>query len=331
MAHIGIDVSKDKLDLLWLRDPEQNKVKTKVFKNQPDAFPGLLRWLQEHTGESVDQLHVFLEATGIYHEPLAYWLHDQGVWVYVLNPAQVRHHAQGGGVRSKTDRKDSMMLARYGYDRSPAPWQPEPPEVRELKRLVARLDTLEADIQREENRLEKARFSGDAQAEESISHMLAALREERRRLRQSIDDHFDNNQHLKQDRALLETIPGIGRVLSSYLVVALRSRDFASARQAAAFFGLVPIAEQSGTSVHKRPRLSKAGDPKLRAKLYMAAVTATRYNPDVRAQYLRLGKRGKAKMAAIGAAMRKLVHIAYGVLKSQTVYQSQAERALQGV
>jgi len=330
MAHIGIDVSKEKLDLLWLRDPEQNKVKTKVFKNRRDAFPSLLHWLQEHTGEAVDQLHVFLEATGIYHEPLAYWLHDQGVWVYVLNPAQVRHHAQGGGVRSKTDRKDSMMLARYGYERSPAPWQPEPPEVRELGRLVERLDTVEADIQREENRLEKAQFNGDAQAEESIHHMLAALREERSRLLAAIDDHFGNHPHLKQDRALLETIPGIGRVLSAYLTVALRSREFASARQAAALFGLVPIAEESGTSVRKRARLSKAGNPKLRAKLYMAAVTATRYNPDIRAQYLRLCKRGKAKMAAIGAAMRKLVHIAYGVLKSQTVYQPQGQNALQG-
>lgn len=330
MAHIGIDVSKGKLDCLWLRDPERNKVKTKVFRNHPDTFPALLHWLQENTGEAADQLHVYLEATGIYHEPLAYWLHDVGVWVHVLNPAQVRHHAQGGGVRSKTDRTDSLLLARYGYERSPAPWRPEPPAVRELKRLVERLDTVEADLQREENRLEKAQFNGDAQAEESIHHMLAALRAERDRLHAAIDDHFDHHPHLKQDRALLETIPGIGRVLSSYLVAALRSREFASARQAAAFFGLVPIHEESGTSVRKRTRLSKAGAPKLRQKLYMAAVTATRYNPDIRAQYLRLGKRGKAKMAAIGAAMRKLVHIAYGVLKWQTVYQPRAEQALQG-
>lgn len=323
MAYIGIDVSKDKLDLLWLRDPERGKVKTKVFKNHPDSFPDLLSWLQATTGESVDRLHVFLEATGIYHEPLTYWLHDQGVWVYVLNPAQVRHHAQAGGVRSKTDRKDSMMLARYGYERSPTPWQPEPPEVRELKRLMNRLDALDTDIQREENRLEKAQFNCDHQAAESIQNVLTALQEERRRLLASIDDHFGNHPGLKQDRALLETIPGIGKVLSAYLTAALRSRAFTSARQAAAFFGLAPITEQSGTSVRKRARLSKAGPPKLRKKLYMAAVTATQYNPDIRAQYLQLAKRGKAKMAAIGAAMRKLVHIAYGVLKSQTVYQPQ--------
>lgn len=214
MAHIGIDVSKSKLDLLWLREPERRHIKTKVFKNHPEAFPSLLRWLQATTGEPVDQLHVYLEATGIYHEPLAYWLHDQGVRVYVLNPAQVRHHAQGGGRRTKTDRKDSMMLARYGYERTPPPWEPEPPEVRALRRLVDRLDTLEADIQREENRLEKAQFSGDTQAEESISHMLTALRAERRRLRAALNDHFNHHPQLKQDRALLETIPGVGRILS---------------------------------------------------------------------------------------------------------------------
>ena len=330
MAHIGIDVSKAKLDCLWVRDLEQGKVKTKVFKNQPDAFPGLLHWLQQNTGESVDQLHVYLEATGIYHEPLAHWLYEQGVSVYVLNPAQVRYHAQGMGVRSKTDRKDSMMLARYGIERSPEPWQPEPPEVRELKRLLGRLDALEADIQREQNRLEKAQFNGDSLAVESITNVLNALNEEHERLRQSIDDHFDRNEHLKQDRALLETIPGIGKVLSPYLTAAIRSRDFASARQVAAFFGLVPVEEESGTSVRKRPRLSKAGSAKLRQKLYMGAVVAAQHNPDIRAQYRRLCQRGKAKMAAIGAAMRKLMHIAYGVLKSQTVYQPQAENALKG-
>jgi len=330
MAHIGIDVSKSKLDCLWVRDLEQGKVKTKVFKNRSDAFPELLRWLCDHTGESVGQLHVYLEATGIYHEPLAYWLHDQGAQVYVLNPAQVRHHAQGLGRRSKTDRKDSMMLARYGIERSPTPWQPESPEVRELKRLLGRLDALDDDIRREHNRLEKAEFNGDAQAAESIHNVLAALNEERRRLEQAIDDHFDRNDHLKRDRALLETIPSIGKVLSAYMTAALRSREFVSGRQAAAFHGLVPIQEQSGTSVKKPPRLSKAGSAKLRQKLYMAAVTAIRHNPDIRAQYLRLCKRGKAPMAAIGAAMRKLIHIAYGVLKSQTVYRPQQQQPLQG-
>ncbi|WP_018862131.1 MULTISPECIES: IS110 family transposase [unclassified Thioalkalivibrio] len=321
MAHIGIDVSKNKLDCMWVRDLEAGKVKPKVFPNRQDQYPELLRWLQRNTGEAPETLQVYLEATGIYHEPLAYWLHEQGVRVYVLNPAQVRFHAQGMGVRNKTDRKDSMMLARYGIERAPRRWQPEPPEVRELKRLLSRLEALEQDIRREENRLEKAQFSEDTLAQASIDNVLQALREEYRRLQQQIDDHFDAHDHLKRDRALLESIPGIGRVLSASMAATLRSRAFTSARQAAAFHGLVPVLQESGTSVQRPPRLAKAGSGRLRKTLYMAAVVASRHNPDVRHQYHRLLRRGKAKMAAIGAAMRKLLHIAFGVLKSQTPYQ----------
>ena len=88
--------------------------------------------------------------------------------------------------------------------------------------------------------------------------------------------------------------------------------------------GLVPIEYQSGTSVLKRPRLSKAGDARLRAALYMAAVVATQYNPDIRRLYQRLIAGGKTKMSALGAAMRKLVHICFGVLKHQRPYQPQS-------
>ncbi|ADC71561.1 transposase IS116/IS110/IS902 family protein [Thioalkalivibrio sp. K90mix] len=325
MAHIGVDVSKNKLDCMWVRDLEAGKVKPKVFPNRQDQYRELLHWLERNTGETPEGLHVYLEATGIYHEPLAYWLHDQGVQVHVLNPAQVRSHAKGMGVRNKTDRKDSMMLARYGIERAPRRWQPEPPEVRELKRLLSRLEALEQDMRREENRLEKARFSEDTLAQASIDNVLQALREEHRRLQQQIDDHFDAHHHLKRDRTLLESIPGIGRVLSASMTAALRSRAFTSARQAAAFHGLAPVLEESGATVRRPSRLAKIGSSRLRKALYMAAVVATRYNPDVRHQHQRLLTRGKAKMSAIGAAMRKLLHIAFGVLKSQTPYQARHE------
>ncbi|MCW4153163.1 IS110 family transposase [Halomonas sp. 18H] len=323
MAYIGIDVSKQKLDCLWVRDLSKSKVKTKVFPNRHQDYPGLLDWLVRQTGEDISNLHVFLEATSIYHEPLAYWLHDMGVTVYVLNPAQVRHHAKGMGVRSKTDRKDSMMLARYGIERNPKPWQPEPTEVRELKRLINRLEAVEDDLQRERNRLEKAEFNTDTQASESISYMLVALEREVQRLQQAIADHFEAYPPLKQDRKLLESIPGIGNVLSARLVATLRSRDFRSARQAAAFLGLVPILKESGTSVKLRTHLSKAGAPSIRRKLYMAAIVSTRCNPDVSEQFARLKARGKPTLSALGAAMRKLVHIAFGVLKSQSEYRPQ--------
>ena len=98
----------------------------------------------------------------------------------------------------------------------------------------------------------------------------------------------------------------MGEKTAQRLLAVLRSREFQTADQATAFLGLVPIECQSGSSLHRRPRLSKAGAPRIRAALYMAAVVATRHNPHIHALYVRLLARGKAKMAARGAAMRKL-------------------------
>ena len=153
--------------------------------------------------------------------------------------------------------------------------------------------------------------------------MHAQLEAERKRLESLIDNHIDRHPGLKEDRALLESIPGVGPVISQQMVAVIRSRSFNWASECAAFLGLVPIEHESGSSVRGRPRLSKQGDGRIRAKLYMAAVVATRHNPDIRHQYNRLLKRGKSKMAAIGAAMRKLVHICFGVLKHQTPYRPQ--------
>jgi len=201
---------------------------------------------------------------------------------------------------------------------------PERTEVRQLKALIARCDAVKQDIQRELNRMEKAQVSAvSTEVRTSIETVHAQLEAERKRLESLIDNHIDRHPGLKDDRALLESIPGVGPVISQQMVAVIRSRSFNWASECAAFLGLVPIEHESGSSVRGRPRLSKQGDGRIRAKLYMAAVVATRHNPDIRHQYNRLLKRGKSKMAAIGAAMRKLVHICFGVLKHQTPYRPQ--------
>lgn len=321
-AFIGIDVSKYKLDCAWLRDPATGKVKTKVVSNDTAGHTTLRRWLEEHTAQPIDAWHVVIEATGVYHEALAYALHDTGAGVSVINPAQIHDFGKGLGMRGKTDAKDSVVLARYAATQRPAFWQPEPAAVRELKARVARLEALDSDIQRECNRREKSEVTQNAEILASIDTVLTALRAERTRLAHDIDDHIDGHPELKHDQTLLESIPGIGPTVSLRLMTTLRSRAFTSARQAAAFAGLVPVPWQSGRSVHQKPKLSKAGSPGLRRLLYMAAVVSLRYNPDIAAQYQRLTARGKTKMSALGAAMRKLMHIAYGVLKTQTPYQA---------
>ena len=195
-ANIGIDVSKKKVDCLWLRQIEPRKVKTKVFPNTPAGHEQLLDWAQKQTGLSLDKIRFVMEATGIYHERLAYHLHEQGGEVAVLNPAHVREYAKGIAVRTKTDKKDSLVLALYGAKESPHLWRPEPEETRKLKELLSRLESLKGDIQREYNRLEKA-LSGMShpEVENSISTVIKGLEQEEKRLEAMIDEHIDNHPH----------------------------------------------------------------------------------------------------------------------------------------
>jgi transposase len=323
MHVVGIDVSKAKLDVLWLRSIEPIKVKSKVFKNDKAGHSALLAWLGSQLACPPEQMHVVMEATGIYHEGLAYRLYEHGVAVSVANPAHVRDFAKSTGGVHKTDKQDSLVLARYGTLMKPGYWQPEPPAIRELKALLARLEALEADLQRERNRLEKAEFSAVSSVVlESLHAMIDQLQQERDRLEREIDDHIDRHPDLKDDLNRLRSIPGIGPVVSRVMLSVIRSRPFKAASDVAAFLGVIPCHRESGV-FRGRSSLSKKGPPRVRAKLYMAAIAASQHNPTIRSQRERLLARGKTKMQALGAAMRKLVHLCFGVLKHQTEYTPQ--------
>lgn len=319
--YIGIDVSKRKVDVCWLRDISTNKIKTKVFENSEAGAKAIWPWIESQTGQKSSSCVVVMEATGVYHERLAYALYAQGVSVKLTQPQQFSHFVKSFGVRHKTDKKDSVLLSRYGASGRGREWVPESPEVRHLKALLQRLESLQQDLRREENRLEAVVISGVSEVvEESIRQLIGVLSDEIKRLEDEIDNHFTQYPTLKKDQDLLKSIPGIGDVVSRYLVSVLRSRCFESASQCAAYLGVIPVMKQSGSSLQSQARLSKTGSSIIRAKLYMSAVVAIRYNPDAKQLYQRLLKKGKAKRSALGAVMRKLVHICFGVLKHQQEY-----------
>lgn len=323
MHYIGIDISKAKYDCLWLRDAEKKKVKTKVFKNTLVGHQTLIDWLKLNIDAAPNEIHIVMEATGIYHEGLALFLFDKGYRVTVANPARPKEFAKGLGSLHKTDKKDSFILALYGLKMQPKTWKPEPLEIRELKALTARLEALEADLQRERNRLEKSEFSPSSElVTDSLHKMIKELKAEKGRLEKEIDNHIDRHPYLKKDRELLSTIPGVGPVISRLMLMVIHSRDFTKASQVAAFLGLIPIQNESGV-FKGRSRLSKTGSAKIRSKLYMAAVVCSLRNPDIAEQKRRLLANGKTKMQALGAAMRKLVQICFGIIKNQTEYQQQ--------
>jgi len=204
----------------------------------------------------------------------------------------------------------------------PAAWTPPAPEARILQALLMRRDAVAQDLQRERNRREKADVTDTpVQIQKSISDSIAFLSRQLAQLQQDIDQHIDLHPGLKEDLSLLQSIPAVGPQVGSNMLAIMHSHNFGSAEQVAAYLGLVPVERQSGSSVLGRARLSKAGPARMRAVLYMAAIVAKRCNPHVKAIYERLLARGKSKMSALGAAMRKLVHLCFGVLKTREPYR----------
>lgn len=317
MFYLGVDVSKKKLDCM-LRNASSGKVKSKAVTNTPAGFTELLEWLSKQDSA---QPHVIMEPTGTYHEAAALALADAGLVVSLVNPAQLRAFADGIGVKNKTDKEDSAVLARYGEVLKPDPWQPPSPSARRLKALLARRDAVADDLQRERNRQEANDFSPAPEAvRESITQSICFLESELNRLEAMIKSHIDNDPDLRDKKKLLETIPGVGPRVASHMTALFAGRTFERAEQLAAYLGLVPVQRESGSSVRARPRMSKAGPAHLRKVLYMPAVTARRWNPHIKALNDRLLAKGKSKMSIIGAAMRKLAHLCFGVINSGKPY-----------
>ena len=321
MFYLGMDVAKAKLDCCLLLDEAAGRRKTKMVANSKPGIADLLVWVtKQHVFPS--ELHVVMEGTGVYHEQAALALAGAGVTVSIVNPAQVKDFGRGLAVRTKTDGVDSFVLARYGALLKPAAWIPPAPEARVLQALLSRREAVAQDLQRERNRQEKADATDTPdRIRQSLADSIEFLVRQLGQLQQDIGQHIDRYPNLKDDMALLQSIPAVGPQVGGNLLSVMHSHAFGSAEQLAAYLGLVPVERQSGSSVLGRARLSKAGPARIRAVLYMAAIVATKYNPHVKAVYERLLARGKSKMSALGAAMRKLVHLCFGVLKTRKPYQ----------
>lgn len=311
-AVLGIDIAKAKFQAALL---VADKVRHKTFPNTAVGFQQLAEWLHRH---AVTGVHACLEATGTYGEALASWLHDGGHRVSVVNPAIIHAYARTQLARSKTDRLDAELIARFTATQQPPAWTPAAPEIRQLQALVRRLDALQGMRAQEANRLAAGVHVTDVQA--SIEGVIATLDTHIAHVRALIRDHLDQHPRLRAQRDLLTTIPGIGEATAAVLLAELFDKRYSSARQAAAFAGLVPRLAESGT-LRRKSRLSKIGPGRLRKALYFPAVTALRWNPTIRALRTRLHAAGKQPMVIVGAAMRKLIHLAYGVLKTGRAYE----------
>ena len=307
---LGIDVSKGTLDVNIVL---AGKPLGKQYANTEAGNCSLIGWLKHR---KVGQVHACLEATGRYSLGVALALHQAGHIVSIVNPAQIRDFARTKLGRNKSDTVDAAHIREYGTLFNPPAWRPPSPALRRLCDLQTMRAGFVASKVEWQNRA--ASVGGDAAAaalaNATIAHFIVQIEMVDRAIAATID-HDDD---LRGKRDLLLSIDGVGQTLAAVILAELPGPEvIATSAQAVAYAGLNPRRFQSGSSINHPTRISKIGNAKLRTALFMPAMVAMRHNPAVAALAERLRAKGELKGKQIViAAMRKLLVICFGVLKS---------------
>ena len=326
---VGMDVSKLCVDAAVLSRADQETgaaLRDFPVTRFPRTKAGVERfvtWLEECVGEGPEALEtrVVMEATGKYSSELAGWLLEgrRPLAAAIINPQPAAHFIQSLALRNNTDRLAARALALYGAQRRPAPYEPPSKEEAGLRELTRYRHFLVDECTAMKN------HAGEGAHTQAVLRMQARRRNRIEKdiavLEEQMRAQIAKAEKLKHDIALLQTVYGIGFITAVTVRVELGDlRRFARARQLSAFAGLSPREVQSGTSVHKRTRMSKAGNKRVRSVLYMAACAAiARPNP-WQVYYLQLRAKGKKPMEALGALMRKLLVLMRAILISGKPY-----------
>ena len=308
-AILGIDISKSSFDVSLLSN---GSCKWNSFENNLEGFQRLDHWLHKY---SLPQTHCCMEATGQYADQVAEYLYALGYEVSVVNPARIKFYGNSKLKRNKTDKADAELIAEYCLREKPGLWSPPPQNYKDLQALIRQLDALMESRQREKNRIKSGVRTQTVI--NSLNACIEFLTQQINQIKKAIQDLINSDPELHRRQKLLSTIKGIGNLTAAKLLGEIRDiRAFQSARQLAAFAGLTPKNILSGSSVRKKTIISKTGNAHLRKLLFLPAVTARHWNPLVKEFCDRLSENGLSPMEVVCAAMRKLLHLVYGILKS---------------
>ncbi len=311
--HVGVDVGAKELVVSIERDGTRES--GIVFTNDAGGHRKLIRWATKKRATA----QVVLESTGVYGLDLAFALHRaKRVEVMVANPRAIAAFAKASLQRSKTDALDAETILEFSMRMPFVPWNPPAPSILELRALSRRIEAMSKTVAQEKNRLHANEQSEELSdfVEEDIRELVELLEGRIGRLRKQALLVIEQSTDLAKAFGHLTSITGIADAAGIQLLAELGSlpQDMTT-RQWVAHAGLDPRQHQSGTSVYKPARISKTGNAHLRRALFLPAMVASRWEPNVKAFYDKLLAKGKTKMQALIAVMRKLLHAIHGMLR----------------
>ena len=314
---IGIDVSKDTLAVTIYDGKEF--ISKEFDYSKKDITKELIKPFKDKKDSTI----FLMEATGIYHTKLAYQLHQEGFSVSAINPLIIKSYSNSKLRRVKTDSSDSKLIAQYAfknYDELTL-FRAKPKEQKEIDDIVKAIDDIKLANTALNNQIKALK------EKEYCSNEVVKLKQELLEKNSKVIDKLKKllNKKLKENFSkeyeLLNNIPGVGIMVSSMVIAIFNDfKEFDSAKKVCSFIGIAPSPYESGTSVKRRGRISKKGSPIARKILYMATLSAIRYNKTIKEFYERLLQKGKTKMTAIIACMNKLIRIIFAVVKYKREY-----------
>ncbi|MDO5050435.1 MAG: IS110 element transposase-like pilin switch DNA invertase Piv [Moraxella equi] len=308
-TYIGIDIAKNTFDACFIT---HNTWQNCTFTNNQQGFIELTLWIQAHH-YNTSTLHLIIEATGAYWEKLAHWAISHHHKVSIVNPLYIHAYAKSLGIRTKTDKQDAILLARYGAKENPPLWQPKSDNEIKLTALLKQREHHKRQLIKERTRQEALSIYVKSYTDDNIRHWSDSITQ----LDHQIWQLINCTPELNYRASLLATIPGIGKKTLPHLLVAIGDgSSFQSAKHLASYAGLAPRHHQSGISIHKQSSIGFSGQKELRSALFMPAVIVSfgRY-PAFQKFVKRMEQKGKTKKQIIIAIMRKLLTISYAVIR----------------
>jgi len=318
MNIVGVDVDS-KFLVCQIKRIEQDPVDAQ-FDNSKRGFAKFVRWAKKGSKTA----RVCLESTGVYSIPFALFLHeDTSLEVSVVNPSVMKKFADASMQRGKTDKLDAATIRAYAERMPFRAWSPPAKELLELQHICRRVVQLTQEVTRENNRREAALILGDI-GKVVANDAAVTVRHLKRRivvLEEKILQLVKESPVLKEKYELICSVTGIADKTGPRILAELMALpDDMSAKQWVALAGLDPKPKESGSSIHKPRRISKAGNRYLRTALFFPALVAIQRDPNVKAFYSKLTRAGKRPKQAIVAVMRKLLLSIWGILKHEACW-----------
>jgi transposase len=321
----GIDVAQKELVVTLGRaydDLASELYSHKAFPNTAQGFTALVLWTSKQVGEEIPVRFV-MEATGVYHESLAYFLTGKGYEASIVLPNKISNYSRTLEVKTVTDRTASEAIARFGLERKLDNWTPPAPTYKRLRQLTRERDQLVEERTMIKNQLhaEQAEAQPNKGSVERMKKRIIFLNKQEQEIKAEIVVLLKQDANVQAAVDLISSIPGIGQLTAATVLGETNGFDLIrNKRQLTSYAGLDVREKQSGTSVRGKPRISKRGNKYLRKAMHMPALSAIRHDERFKAVFARLVSKHGIKMKAAVAVQRKLLEMMYTIYRTNTPY-----------